>query len=329
MFFDSKEPVRDPFGRLLAYVRYDADDGGGSRDTLYNQEAVQQGHARVYDSNMSKHDDFLMTELDARANGRGVWQRSDPSNSSEFRDRDVSEVFVPNASSVRTSTGTVADSRVPLFAAPTATQDLNGGVSYSTIPLAAVDKAVNTGLLGGLSISEEHDADSAAYEQFTFVTNLLNYLGDGSGEVLIDGGHGQFGHDHSLSAEDAVYYLRHLEGEGGVGFRGINRIDSAGLSGARALVVTPPTVPYTQSEVDAVSTFCSNGGALLLLGSSRTEDLFDEPRSLLNDIAAGVGSDLRLNEDRVLDDTNNVNNDPALLLTSNVNTAFPLFSKVS
>lgn len=327
LFFDSAEPVRDIFGRLLGYVRYDA-TGDGSRNTLYNRKAVADGYARVYDSTFTKHDDFLAAETDARANGRQVWSRSDPQNTSEVRDRDVAEVFVPTTSSVRTTNGAIADSRVPVSAESTATQTLEGGVSYDQIPLVGVDESVNTALIGGPLIDEQYDADTSDLEQFVFLTNLIDYLGGNSGDVLIDGGHGQFGHEYSLSAEDAVYYLRYLEGQG-IGFQGVNAITDTNLSGARALIVTAPTCAYTQSELDAVSTFVSNGGSLILVGTSRTEDVFDAPRGFLDDVAAGVGSDLRLNEDFVEDDTNNVNNNPELLTTAVFDTSFPLFDPYS
>ncbi|MFB6244060.1 MAG: thermonuclease family protein [Halobaculum sp.] len=334
LFFDPNEPVRDPFGRVLGYLRYDK-TGDGSRDTLYNREVLRQGYARVYDSTLSKHDDFLQTELDARADGRNVWSASDPAASSEIRDRAVDDQFFPNASSVRTTTGAVADSRVPVYAESTATQRLDGGVSYSDVPLVAVDESVNTAMVGGLTISESYEksegfgVDTSDYENFVFLTNLIDYLGDGTGEVLIDGGHGQFGHDYSLSAEDAAYYLRYLEGQGGIQFRGVNDVTDSSLSGARALIVTPPTCAYAQSELDAVSTFVSNGGSLVLLGSAKTEDVFDEPRRLLDDVAAGVGSDLRLNDDQVVDSSNNVNGDEEIPATTRFDSSFPLFDPYS
>jgi endonuclease YncB( thermonuclease family) len=325
IFFDANEPVRDPFGRILAYIRYDK-SGDGSRDTLYNREAIEQGYARVYDSSLSKHEDLIDAELAARDAGRQVWSRSDPNNSSEFRDRDVSEVFVPNASSIRTDSGAVADSRVPVYAESTASQQLDGGVDYGDIPLVAVDEDVNTAMIGGPFVDEGFDSASSDLEHFTFLTNLIDYLGSNSGEVLIDSGHGQFAGEYSLSAEDAVYYLRHLEGED-VQFRGLNTINDTRLSGARALIVTMPTCAYTQSELDALSTFVSNGGSVILMGSAKTTDNFDAPRDFLDDVAAGIGSDLRINGDQVVDSSNNVDSNSELPSTTAFDTSFPLFSK--
>ncbi|MFB6234190.1 MAG: DUF4350 domain-containing protein [Halopenitus sp.] len=331
LFFDENEPVRDGFGRVLGYVRYDK-SGDGTRNTLYNRDVVEQGYARVYDSSLSKHDDFLAAELDARAAGRRVWTESDPANSSEIRDRDADDMFVPNTSSVRTTNGAVADDRVPLYAESTATQQLDGGVDYSDIPLAAVDEANNTAMVGGLLINEKYEADegydvdTSNYENFVVLTNLIDYLGDGTGKVYIDGGHGQFGHEYSLSADDAAYYLRYLEGQNGIPFEGLNDITASALSDGRALIVTDPVDCYTSAELDELTTFIGNGGAVILMGSAKTEDVLDRPRANLNDVAAGIGSDLRLNEDQVVDDTNNVNSDPEVLETTVFDTSFPLFS---
>jgi Micrococcal nuclease (thermonuclease) homologs len=326
LFFDTEEPIRDPFDRVLGYLRYDR-TGDGTRNTLYNRRLIEEGYARVYDSSLAKHDAFVDAEVTARDAGRQVWRQSDPANSTEFRDRTVQEVFVPIPSSVRTTGGAVADGRVPVRAESTATQQLSGGVSYDQPPLVAVDESVNTAMIGGPSLDEFYDSDASGYEQFTFVSNLIDYLGSNTGPVYIDGGHGQFGHIYSQSAEDAVQYLRHLEGEGGIQLRGVNDITASRLSGGRALIVTLPTVAYTAAELDALSTFVSNGGSLILVGANRTDTSNPDPRALLDDVAAGVGTDLRLNGDSVSDSSNNANGDPDYLTTANFDTSFPLFDK--
>ncbi|MFB9805586.1 thermonuclease family protein [Haladaptatus pallidirubidus] len=144
--FDSEEPVRDAFGRVLGYIHYDA-DGDGTRDDFYNRNAVRDGFARVYGSGFGYHDDFWAAEDAARASGTNVWGESDPENTTEIRNRAVDGLFFPTTASVMTSTGGVADSRVPVYAESTATQ--NGGYAYSDdIPLAAVDESVNVAMLG-------------------------------------------------------------------------------------------------------------------------------------------------------------------------------------
>jgi len=148
---DEEEDEMDPYGRLLAYIRYDK-NGDGSMDTLYNLDIIEQGYARVYGSSLTKHDEFWNAEDDARANGVGVWGPSDPQNTSEAGDDPVDEVFFPNVSSVRTDTGGLADSRAPVYAPTDGSQSLDGGYDYSgDIPLVGVDEAVNTAMVGGCS----------------------------------------------------------------------------------------------------------------------------------------------------------------------------------
>lgn len=319
---DENEDEIDEFGRLLAYVRYDK-NGDGTMGTVYNKDVLELGYARVYGSSLTKHDEFWQAEHRARTDGRRVWQQSDPENSTEVDDDPVDTVFVPNASSVQTDTGAIDPSRVPVFAESTATQQLDGGVSYDSIPLVGLDEANNLALVGGLSINEAHESDQEGQHE-VFLTNLADYLGDGVGQLLITGGHREFNATHALSNEDAVYYQRYLEGQG-IPFEQINSFDGTGdnaLSTARAVVVTNPPQAYTTGELDALSTFIENGGAVFLMGSASATSAM---RSNLDDIAAGLGSDLRLNADQVVDDTNNAGSSN-LLLTSNFDTSFPLFS---
>ncbi|MFC4550375.1 MULTISPECIES: thermonuclease family protein [Halorussus] len=327
---DPEEGAYDAYDRLLGYVYYDA-DGDGNRDELYNRRAVERGYARVYGSGLTKHDAFRAVEATARANGTGVWGRSDPDASSEIRDRDVDDLFFPHASSVRTAAGAIADSRVPVYAESTATQT-GGSVGYDRIPLVGVDESAGVGLVGSPFVDESYESaegfavDTSGYENFVLATNLLDYLGDASsGDVLIDGGHGQFGAEFALSSEDAAYYQRYLEGQD-IGFEQVNDITSAKLSGARALVVTAPTECYASSEVDAIGGFLADGGAVVLLGSSRATDA---ARATLNDLANALGTDLRLSADEITDSSNNVNGDRTIPTTTAFDASFPLFSKYS
>lgn len=326
---DPNEDIYDPFGRLLAYIHYDQ-DGDGTIDTLYNKDVLEKGYARVYGSSLEKHDEFWQAERDARDAGLGVWQASDPENTSEVRDRPVSEVFVPNASSVRASGGAISSSRVPVFAENTAYQELEGGVDYSAIPLVGTDSANRTALIGGLPIDEGLHSDASDYEQEVFLTNLIDSLSAKSGQILIEGSHGQFNESNSLSNEDAVHYQRYLEGQG-IAFEQVNTLDGTGdnaLSTARAVIITAPRSCFTTSEVDALNTFVSNGGAVILMGAG-VGKIAPDTRANLNDLASEIGTDLRLNEDRVLDDTNNTGSS-GLLYTGNLNTTdFSLWSAYS
>ena len=338
VFFDENEPVRDVFGRVLAYIRYDR-NGDGSRDTVYNRRAIEDGYSRTYDSGLARHDELLAVETAARDAGRQVWRRSDPANSSEIRDRDVEELFLPVGSSVVSTSGAVSDDRVPVYAELTAEQ--NGDDTYdgllTDIPTVALDESCGVAVFGSPLVDESYEPgenddgyDASAYENFVFLTNVIDALADGdspSGDVLIDGGHGQFAADYALSAEDAAYYLRYLEGQDGIEFQGINDV-AANLDAAdaRALVVTAPAETYTDAELDALASFRDDGGAVVLMNSGAP---LPAARENLNAVAEALGTDLRANDDIVVDDVNNDNGDERVPTTSNFDGSFDLYSAYS
>ena len=144
---------------------------------------------------------------------------------------------------------------------------------------------------------------------------------DRDGDVLLDGGHGQFGVDYALSAEDVAYYRRYLEGQG-IGLDQRNRLSDAYLAGGRALLVTTPVGPFGAGECERIRAFRDDGGAVILLGDA-TAPAF--ARQSLNDLAAALGSDLRLNADRVRDPTSNLDGDPTLPTTTAFDDDGPLF----
>ncbi|WP_435359707.1 DUF4350 domain-containing protein [Haloarchaeobius sp. DFWS5] len=314
IFYDENEGQTDPFGRYLAYVKYDA-TGDGSRDTLYNKELVEQGYARVYGSGLTKHDDFLAAEFTARANGTGVWGQSDSNASSEIRDGSYSELFFPKAAAVETSSGSLADSRTPVH-------DESGST-----PLVGVDSSTNVAMVGGLTIDEGYEqeegysVDTSGYGNYPFLTNLVDSLSSKTGSIVIDGGHGQFNSDAALSNEDAAYYQRYLEGQD-IAFEQRNDLATADLSGARAVVVTTPTSAFTSAEQTALSDFVAGGGAVILMGSSNG-DATD-----LNGLADALGSDLRLGS-TVTDSANNLNGDQSVPTTTRFNGSFGLFGPYS
>ncbi|WP_129116481.1 DUF4350 domain-containing protein [Halegenticoccus tardaugens] len=322
--FDPNEPVRDAFGRLLGYVHYD--NGSGSRDALYNRRCVAEGYARVYDSGFSKHESFWNAEAAARADGVGLWAESAPENSDPIRNRDVDDLFFPKAASVRAADGRIDGDRVPVFAESTAGQE-GGDVSYDRIPLVGVDEAVRVAVIGGELVDESYEADegyaadTSTFENFVFITNLIDSLSARTGDVLVDGGHGQFGATFGLSAEDAAYYGRYLEGQG-IDFEGVNALTADNLSRGRALIVTTPAEEFTREELDAVAGFAEDGGAVILVGTGWTSD---EARGNLNAVASALGTDLQLSADRVTDEASNVDDDPTVLATTDFDDRFDLF----
>jgi endonuclease YncB( thermonuclease family) len=318
VYYDENADRTDPFGRHLMYIEYDA-DGDGVVDANYNRRLVETGHARVYDSMLAKHDDFLAAEDAARANSEGLWTASDPDAAAEIRDEPVSEVFVPRAARVATTSGAIADSRVPVRAESSA--------SPAGAPLVGVDEANNLALVGGLIVNEDYEAaegfgvDTSSYGNFPFLTNLLDSLSSKTGDVVIEGGHGQFGADAALSAEDAAYYQRYLEGQD-VGFQQYNDLPNADLSDAMAVVVTTPVSGFTGAETSALASFRDDGGAVVLLGSAAAAA---DARANLNDLAIGLGSDLQLRDEQVTDYQHNLDGDETLCTTTAFDTTVALF----
>lgn len=293
---DEKADVRDDFGRVLGYLSVDGTD--------YNRAALATGHARVYDSEFTRHDDYAAAARTARANGRGIWAESDPENSSEIRnfgDEGFDRLFFPLASPVGTVRGRPADDRVPVFAAPSAT--LSGDSRRANIPLAAVDPEANLIVLGSPIIAErfeqteDYSRSIAKYGNFPFLTNLLTRVGNGDGDVLIDGGHGKFGAEYGLSAEDTAYYGRYLEGVG-LRLEQRNDLSTERLTDYRAVLITAGPEPFTSAEIAALRDYTDRGGTVVLMGGSTVPRT---PRENLNGLAAALGSDLRVRGGTVRD----------------------------
>jgi endonuclease YncB( thermonuclease family) len=328
---DCESEEIDQYGRLLAIIRYDR-DGDGTFDTVYNELTLEEGYARVYAASMSTTDEYLAAQETARADGRGLWAAADGA-APEWRNADVTDTFHPHTSSIRTTDGAIATSRVPVWAELEAVQENTTGrtVEYDSgaIPLVGVDETTNLAYFGGCSINEAWEEESADLDHFVFVTNLIDALHDStdpSGPILIDGGHHTFGQDNAVSAEDTAFYQRFLEGVD-IELHSINTYGNGvgySLSDAQALVASCCPDQWTDTEVTEVQGFIDSGGAVLLFGSgSETAG----ERANLDAFAADLGTDLRLNEDDVRDDTNHAGDDRTLLRTANLNTAeFDLWS---
>ena len=285
--FDENEGVRDPFGRLLAYASYDA-DGSGSRDTLWSRRLVTNGYARVYDSGHARHDDLLQAELSAREAGRGVWRESDPAESRRLRDGPVEQLVFPQAVTVGQFGGELPDRHVPVRAGDSA--------SAAGAPLVGVDPANRVAALGGTLVGDDYVEEFDDYGNETFVTNLLRALSARDGDVLWDGGHGQFSADAGTSMEGASQFQRYLEGVD-IGVEQVNDYGGALLERGQALLVTPPAESFGSEELSAIQSFRDGGGAVLLFGSAASADATER----LNAVAAALGSSLTLDTDGVTD----------------------------
>ncbi|EMA41976.1 thermonuclease family protein [Halococcus hamelinensis] len=62
---DDEGDRRGSYGRLLAYIYLG--------ETNFNQQLLEDGYARVYDSSLSLREDFDSTEEEARSNDVGLW----------------------------------------------------------------------------------------------------------------------------------------------------------------------------------------------------------------------------------------------------------------
>jgi len=346
-------------GRLYGRT-YDKDEYPDGEP--YAQKALREGYARAYDANHTLHDEFLKTEIGARVNNRGLWGPANPARSAPIRNRAVEEFYLPQAASVRTESGPLGRGRAPILAEGSAEQTGDPSIGYrgaSGIPLAGIDREAGTAMIGAPLLAESYEireddyrsmsfvtdvdpfrVNVAGYENFVFLTNLINALSEkDDGAVLIDGGHFQFGGgidrfggNYTFSAEDARYYERFLEGVG-IACEGINDLP-ANLTGedlveARGLIVSTPRTAFDEAELEALRAFRANGGAVVFVGSAEAPA---EETRLLNDVAARFGTDLRLNDDQVLDERHNLKGEARLPTTSNLNTAFEagpdLFSAV-
>ena len=285
--FDENEGIEDPFGRLLAYAHYDR-DGSGSRDTLWSREVLSAGYARVYDSGLSRHDELLQTELAARADDRGVWGESDPDDTRPLRDEPVSRLVFPQAVSVGRFGGDLADERVPVRAAETASQP--------GAPLVAVDPDSRLAAVGGTLVGDDYVEEFDGFGNEPFVANLLTALSDLEGDVLWDGGHGQFSADAGTALEGASAFQRYLEGVD-LGVEQVNDYDTGLLVRGQALLVTPPARKFGSAELSAIRSFRDAGGAVVLFGSAASTDATER----LNAVAAALGSDLTLGTTGVTD----------------------------
>ncbi|WP_230198618.1 thermonuclease family protein [Halopiger goleimassiliensis] len=338
--FDDVEPIRGNYGRLLGYMSYDPDDFDADPDTgsfsvEYNLEMVEEGYARVYSSGFARHDEFAAAEEAALAEGRGVWSAADFDAVPERRNDSVEDVFVPRASSVTTASGPLADDRAPVVAGPSAQQEPLGDRAvdaYDDVPLIGVDREHRVAMIGGLLFNEAYESgeefpvDTSGYGNFPLVTNLARYLSANDGDFLVEGGHAQFDVPGSLSLERTQYYLRYLEGVG-YRFRQLNDVVQTlpEEDDPTVLFVTAPGRPYTDAELAALREYRDAGGAVILVGSAAADPAH---RDNLDAVAAGLGSDLRLNDDRVVDPEDNLADEPDLPVTSRFDRSFPLFSPV-
>lgn len=79
LMLDENLDRRGYYGRLLAYVIVDGEN--------FNRRLVEEGYARVYDSEFTRKPTFLELETNARENATGLWEcatESPPSTTGEL-----------------------------------------------------------------------------------------------------------------------------------------------------------------------------------------------------------------------------------------------------
>jgi len=318
--FDENEGISDPFGRLLCFIEYDA-GGSGGHDTLFDEKLIQDGYARAFHSDLGIHDRLLRAELAARDGDVGLWTDSNPEESDSFRNEDVSDLFVPRPVTV-SSQDDLAAGDVLVRSADTA--DPAGA------PLVAADPENRVAMLGGLMANDAYEStagfegDTSGYGNYPFLTNLMTALADTDGDVLVAGGAGQFSGSGALTTEATAYFQRHLEGEG-IDLNGVNDLADADdlLSDARAVILTTPTEPYSQADLEALASFRDAGGAVLLMGSAAAST---DATVNLNSVATALGTDLQIGLTSVTDAETNVAGKTEIVATSSFNGSASLFT---
>jgi endonuclease YncB( thermonuclease family) len=332
--FDSEEPLKGEYGRLLGYLDYErsAEADGAPETVTYNEEIVETGRARVYSSGFSFHDQYAELETAAYEAGRGVWSAADIDSLPEIRNEPVEELYFPTPRAITSTRGRLSSRRVPVTAAETATRegDDAAGAADSRPPLVAVDERAGVIALGGVPIDETYEADegfpvdTSEYGNFPFLTNLIDDLSDTGGDVIIEAGHGQFGAPGAISLEDAKFYLRYLEGVD-VRCRQLNdlaRSLPAEPVPPRAIIITSPAETYTAAERQTLRRYLADGGTVVLAGSAAAPA---ENTERLNELAAALNTDLRFGDAPIVDETNNLADDPTLVTTSAFDQSAPLF----
>ena len=176
------------------------------------------------------------------------------------------------------------------------------------IPLVAVE-TTGSGTVAGITAPFLQDGtDFSAVGNESFVLNLLEeYVDDGT--VLWDESHGQF---YTLDKFSTFEGLAE-----GAGYTVEATTD---LTGADALVVTSPSA-FTSTELSALSSFVSNGGVVVLVDQSDSND-FDQTANL-NAVADSLGVGFRFDDAQVFDDQNNTGDAFTPTTTNFDTTTFP------
>ncbi len=198
------------------------------------------------------------------------------------------------------------ESLTPIRAEPTASNtDADGdgdAVNYpddTDIPVVAVDGDGSVVGITGPFVAT--DTDFATFGNEEFLLNVYDELLGGSGTVLHDEGHGQFYTLAENGGDDFQTFAEYV-GDNGYTYKATEDIETD-LSGADAAVITTPSDSFTDSELDALSSFVDDGGAVFLHDQSDFNN-FDATDNH-NEIAAALDVEFRFNDNQVIDEENN------------------------
>ena len=281
---ENEHPPRGLYGRLLAFHTYP--EGHEKSDVNYNLDVVELGYAKPYNSSFAAHPEFKEAYWSAYEQGLRIWEEADAEATDEVWNRAVEALRFRGAKSIVSTSGSLGSDETAVWT--------NGGT-----PLVSVDEQNGVALVGGLMNADNWE--SGDDENFVFNANLAQRL---SGDVeddmlLIEGGHGQFAASYDFSFEGKEAYHRFIEGLDAMWFQSINELSAQYLDtskGRHALVITPPDTGfcYTSDEVEALTSFIDDGGAVILKANTEVRP---ESVEVLNDLAAELGSDHRFNDD--------------------------------
>lgn len=119
------------------------------------------------------------------------------------------------------------------------------------------------------------------------------------GGVLVDGAHGNTG-------LDVLTEFSTLAKEAGKELRVISQWEEALLDTADLLVVTAPSVPFSETFLDFAAEFVQRGGSLAVCGQSDALDTALHTSRELNRLLEAAGSSLRLGDNEIRDHRENL-----------------------
>jgi|AntDeeMinimDraft_5_1070356.scaffolds.fasta_scaffold00071_6 micrococcal nuclease len=167
---------RGSYGRLLVYVSIDGDD--------VNAELLDQGYARLYDSEFQQRDRYASLETTARTQNAGLWGYTDDADATSSDARTTTT----GASPTTTATSATTEGASPTTTATSATTE---GASRTTT--ATTTTVTDGGTVGDVDLAvvrvhenaEGHDGENLD-DEYVVLENRGDRTIDPSGWTLRD-----------------------------------------------------------------------------------------------------------------------------------------------